>query len=223
MPADDLGERRSRLLGALREPVREPHVQARPLGTREAGVAGVAQERVPVGVARAEQDVLIGPGDEGAADEGVERGLGLLYLEHRECLAREPPPGDGRAPRRSARRRREIVELRCVDRLHRQRQLHLFCRRRETPTSLAGDEDPDPGPGAQQLLDEERVSGRPLGDALDELRGQSLADELTDELLGLAGRQQRQIEPLRGLHPLRPLAEQHRPRARHDEASGCPR
>ena len=218
VPPDDLRERGPRLLGPLREPVREPHVEASPLGAREARVARVPQERVPVRVARAEQHVLLRLGDERPADERLERGSGLLNLEHRQRLARKAAARDGGAPRRGTRRRRQVVELRGVDRLHGQRQLDLFGRRGEPPAGVVGGEDPDPRPRPQQLLDEERVPGGALGDALDELGRQRLADELAHELLRLARREQRQVEPLAAVHPLRTLVEQHRPGGRHDEA-----
>ena len=91
------------------------------------------------------------------------------------------------------------------------------------PPALVGSEDPNAGPGAQQLLDEQRIARRPLGDAFHERSRQRVADELAHELLGVARREQRQVESLAALHPRRPLVEQHRPRARHHQPAGAPR
>ena len=195
-------------------------MQLRALRARQARVARVAKQRVPVDVARPERRVARRPGDEATTREHVERGVVALDLEHRQ--RRDSQSAD----RRRRRGERSYARPREGRRAAPRRSPAPSAgsgtssrRPRQYPPVAVLRENAGTGPHAQELLDEERVAARALGDRIDERLRQCVADERLHQLTRIRSLDRLEVHDLPLRDPSRLVLEQHRPRGRDDRAT----
>ena len=181
----------------------------------QAAVAGVAQQRMAVGVARTGQAVGDRAAHERPGDHPLDAGLGIFDAERGERVHWKAPPGDRSVARHVADGRRQVVELASVDGLHRGRQVDGARRPRQAPAAVDRLERADADPRPKKLLDEERVAVGALFDGGHKHGWQRLTDELRHESRGVSRRQWMQFEPLQG--SVQALQDR-RPRRGQDES-----
>ena len=221
VPRDGLCQAVHTGAGRLRRPRGEARVEARAFGACQGRVPGVPEQHVPVQVARPQLGVRR-PLDESADPKPLHR-LDVAGLQRLEGVPGEGSAGDRRVAREASGGRRQVVDLGGVDGLDRRRQLDGARLPVDAPRSVRlGDEEADADPGAQQLLDEERVAVRPRGDPLDERRGKRVPHEGVDQAIRLRRGQGPEVEPADALVLPRPAPgritlEQRRTRRADDD------
>ena len=203
----------------LGQPARHCDVEAGALGTRERGVARVAQEGVAVCERVAGDRVAHRAGEERATTERLEALQALVELERGEGSDRQATPRHRSAASDEAGVGRQVVELGGVDRLHGERQRHRVRLDGKPPRVAVVHERADARPRPQQLLDEERRPVGALRDGRDELLGERRAEQGVHERAGIGRREGCEVEPLPGGAPRGGGLEQARPcRGNHETA-----
>ena len=149
MVADDFGYLGPPVARRLLQPLSQPQVESGPLRPGQAGVTGVAKQRVAELVRPAEQRIGERSGDQGPPGEDLDSRVRVRHAQGRQRIPGESPACHRGQPGRPAGMGGQVVELGRVDRMHRRWQRQVIGRRGQDPRAVAlTNERSDADPGA---------------------------------------------------------------------------